>query len=65
MADVVIHLLAHGRPLCGFTDELPRDWPKGHKWESYFDWVADKAMPVRGNHCTDCLAEAEERLFDA
>jgi len=29
---VIIHALFHGRPLCGFSQELPRDWPAEHSW---------------------------------
>lgn len=28
----VIHILHGGLPLCGFTRDLPRDWPDGHSW---------------------------------
>lgn len=28
----VIHVLHEGMPLCGFSSEVPRDWPRGHSW---------------------------------
>jgi len=28
----VIHILDAGLPLCGFTQDIPRDWPEGHRW---------------------------------
>ena len=30
--ELVVHLLEHGRPLCNFSDKVPRDWPPGHRW---------------------------------
>lgn len=27
-----MHVLEGGLPLCGFSNELPRDWPTGHRW---------------------------------
>jgi len=27
-----VHILRAGWPLCGFSKELPENWPKGHKW---------------------------------
>lgn len=33
MTEPVVHILHHGRPLCGaFPGKVPRDWPEGHKW---------------------------------
>jgi hypothetical protein len=29
-----IHLLRAGKPLCGFSDAFPRDWPEGNTWQS-------------------------------
>ena len=30
-----IHLLRAGKPLCGFSDDFPRDWPAGNKWQPF------------------------------
>jgi hypothetical protein len=27
-----VHRLEEGRPLCGFSDKLPQEWPPGHVW---------------------------------
>lgn len=27
-----IHLLVGGRPACGFSDDVPSNWPAGHVW---------------------------------
>lgn len=29
---MVVHILVHGQPVCGFSYELPCNWPIGHKW---------------------------------
>jgi hypothetical protein len=29
-----VHILYHGRPLCGFSTEVPKDWPDGETWVS-------------------------------
>lgn len=28
----VVHLLHEGLPVCGFTRDVPKDWPIGHEW---------------------------------
>ena len=33
----VVHLLAHGAPVCGFMRGVPSEWPEGHVWVSAFD----------------------------
>jgi len=33
-APLQVHILWHGLPMCGFTTEIPEDWPEGHKWVS-------------------------------
>lgn len=46
-AEPVVHVLHHGRPLCGFSAALfPKDWPPGHLW-------ARKGEPEA--NCVDCL----------
>jgi len=32
LAAEVVHVLVHGLPMCGFTRDVPRDWPGGHVW---------------------------------
>jgi len=27
-----VHLLHHGLPRCGFSKDIPKNWPNGHKW---------------------------------
>jgi hypothetical protein len=31
----MVHILRYGRPLCGFSDDIPRDWPDGHMFVSF------------------------------
>lgn len=33
-----VHLLRGGKPLCGFSNDYPRDWPSNNKWQP-FDFV--------------------------
>ena len=28
----VVHVLLYGLPLCGFSRDLPAQWPDGHVW---------------------------------
>jgi len=46
----VVHLLWHGLPLCGFTLEMPCDWPDGHVWTTLRSEVS----------CTGCARRAGE-----
>lgn len=50
------HLLHHGRPLCGFSEKLPGEWPYGHTWVR---WVEFDALPLEAK-CPDC-ARAQPR----
>ncbi len=36
VAEVVKHGVREGRSLCGFTDNLPHDWPRGHEPVPFF-----------------------------
>lgn len=29
-----VHILKHGRPLCGFSNKVPALWPDGNAWIS-------------------------------
>ena len=49
--EMVIHAMYSGYPLCGFSDELPRDWPAGHGFVSYSQIVKIT--------CPECRTEAE------
>ncbi len=53
--EMVIHAMYSGYPLCGFSDELPRDWPTGHGFVPYYE-----IMKIT---CPECRPEAE-RLKD-
>ena len=37
-----VHALKHGLPMCGFSRELPADWPDGHAWISFQEWELNK-----------------------
>jgi hypothetical protein len=43
----VIHILSEGRPLCGFTNDVPMLWPEGEKWV---------AVTMNGADCPRCIA---------
>ena len=51
MSKVTIHVLRHGRALCGLPG-LPRDWPEGHRWVS--------SLSVEEATCAPCKARHEE-----
>lgn len=53
----VVHILFHGRALCG-QEGLPCDWPPGHKW------VGAVYDPDIGNaNCERCKAKHKESKF--
>lgn len=44
-----VHILRHGEPMCRFTTDLPKDWPKGVSWVSFED------LELLANvDCPDC-----------
>ena len=47
-----VHILWHGLPMCGFSNALPCDWPKGHTW-------VHRGVPWAT--CEDCLAAEKQR----
>ena len=53
---MVIHILRAGLTLCGFSREVPRDWPEGHKW------VAESDEPLATCvSCKDTLSKEREK----
>ena len=46
----IVHVLVAGRPKCGFTTDLPKDWPVGHVWVQ----AGDPAVT-----CGGCLEDRE------
>jgi hypothetical protein len=46
---ICIHILRHGFPLCGFSDDVPVNWPEGHLWLGLDDDHAGRPM------CVDCV----------
>ena len=58
----VIHLLHEGRALCGRQD-APGDWPVGHQWVPFVEFVNGKlgktAERAKPHLCPRCLATAE------
>lgn len=44
---MTVHVLHHGKPLCGFSAAVPGDWPEGDKWVG-LDETNDAT-------CVDCL----------
>lgn len=49
-----VHALRGGLPLCRFSDDVPRDWPEGHRWTD----IAD----VDHVTCTECKTRAVSML---
>ena len=47
-----IHALLHGRPLCGFSSDVPTNWPLGHLWTDSRD--------VKNITCPGCREAAEK-----
>ena len=53
--EIVIHVLRHGRALCGFMPGVvPRSWPEHHKWVGLSD--IDEAT------CDSCVASGRALL---
>ncbi len=53
---IIVHGLMSGLPLCGFTRELPVDWPSGHEWvdHQHVDYIT----------CPKCRADTESILLN-
>ena len=50
---IVVHVLDQGRPLCGFSEDSPKDWPSGNFWVSLYE---AKERP----NCPECIKREEE-----
>ena len=69
-----IHLLRAGKPLCGFSNDFPRDWPPGNKWQP-FDRVdgglageagvltMELQDPSKWKACRGCVKECLDLLI--
>lgn len=55
---LVVHVLHHGRVLCGFSDKVPGEWPPGHRWISIIDEWAHL-------NCEECRKRVREFARDA
>lgn len=52
-----VHVLAHGRVLCGSIHGLPSGWGEAHRWVSYFGvW---RGGWKRWATCAECRCAAE------
>jgi len=51
-----VHVLHRALPLCGFSTELPRRWPEGHRWVSLFEWVGEPSLAT----CPECADLARD-----
>ena len=47
-----VHVLHEGRPLCGFSNDVPANWPGGHLWVGIKD--------VEDSTCAGCKSKAQE-----
>lgn len=52
-----VHILMHGNPLCGFTKEVPRDWPEGHS----FLTIHEAMIQLEKITCSHCRLAATKR----
>jgi len=53
---VTMHLLSAGLPLCGFTTQMPREWPEDHMWLGLNE--KDRPLPPGCAWCEKCQAAA-------
>lgn len=53
---MTIHILFHGLPICGFSREVPANWPEGHKWISIDDRELHQHLNCEG--CKQALASS-------
>lgn len=53
-----MHILMHGLPLCRFSTEVPRDWPRGH-W-----WAGLNMRDVPKVNCRVCLKRAAPQCHE-
>ena len=51
---MTVHILLAGRPLCGFSSELPKDWPNDHRFVSHGEYEGDAT-------CSECKVASAER----
>ena len=49
--DCVMHGIRQGLPLCGFTSNIPIEWPDGHRWTGFPD--------IDNMTCEKCIEEAK------
>lgn len=49
-----VHALLHSLPLCGFSQDVPDNWPERHFWTEVGD--------VGNINCLSCKEAAEEKL---
>lgn len=49
---MTVHILLAGRPLCGFSSMVPKDWPDGHFFISYGEYEGDAT-------CAECKQAAK------
>ncbi|OGY99349.1 MAG: hypothetical protein A3B13_02950 [Candidatus Liptonbacteria bacterium RIFCSPLOWO2_01_FULL_45_15] len=52
----MIHGIQSGLPLCGFSHDVPKNWPNGHTFVLFYD--------VENMTCSSCRQEAR-RLQEA
>lgn len=52
-----VHVLDRGLPLCGFSRDLPKDWPDGHVWVR----ANDRSKVKVRNRCRTCFGAADQQ----
>lgn len=56
-----VHVLNHGLPLCGFTREVPAEWPEGSKWVGLEDAQGKYRDDVTCPGCREKVRAATNR----
>jgi hypothetical protein len=51
-----VHALQGGQPLCGFSQDIPANWPSSHAWTEVDD--------LENINCCACKSKAEELAKD-
>ena len=56
-----VHVLHKGLPLCGFTRDIPAEWPPGHSWLGALHLDDPKLYgAAEPDKCTLCWDRAKE-----
>jgi len=54
---MIVHAVIHGSPLCGFSNDFPKNWPEGNIWTDEND--------IKNINCPTCKEEAIRKIKTA